>query len=1018
MRRLAALVGRLVGDEVDDELVAIIPLRRRRAGDVERRGRDRVAARGVFGHGLQQVEAGRAGGDLRGLRTIGDHPLVLALVLHQTLRGERGLGDALEAGLVAVFVRVACALDARVLPIDAREAQRGGDRLGLRRTVVAHGDDGDRELVALAHDLGQLADAEVEVGRVQREGRGLGDGLLVEVGDLAEQASCARLGRFRIPRHLERDGGGAVVGEVEFALIGEVRDAVEFAGQAVVVDGVAEVEVVESCGGETGVVRFDGPGELLLRERFAHVVFRAQRHLDGLLAGEGLRPADADLKSVRRVFLHLKVMLDARALVLLAAHLEREVILAEHAFRERDVFVHGAERGDGDLLAEELALARIHGGEHGLRARGDLRMVASAVADDAFEVDDFAGLINRALGEEECLPPVAAAGPVAFVVLEIEARDFEAPKRDAVVVVLERDEIEIVAALGEQPAGFADGRELRGPGLVGHGFAKRQLLIAQQRELHAAELPAAREREGVRECLLGGVFPDHPEIGDLHDGLHAGALAGRGGLAGLLGGHKHDAGFSCAEDLVPAQRDLAVHVGEVGAGELLRVEDAPGDLVGIELAIRFVILRVRRIEVFVVGRERAGERVGLEEFRRHADARDVDGEEVKLALSGAELVLGEALEAQARRDGLKGEALAERLRQRERFARGKTGIDGDFVFLIEDEIAAERDGAVVHRSLEIRRLGRHMDPAQHTVGGDFRRELLREGDDHPAAIDAAVRGVRFVDGERLHVPDCDFEIVHGAQARVARRHAGFGEEPPVPADGQRLHRGDVELVLPRHVGIGADARRGEDIALGEARGPCEQRAILAALAREEMLAHFERVGLHDAGGDFLSTARDEFEEARGVRGADIGVEEEVESWLGAGVLLVQVAVHRVAFHFECGRLDHLIERGIELRTRGVFQPGAERELEGGAERERLGGREDSTARAEPDEAAFHGRCDDERRRIGGFAERIGAGDGLREADLEGGGRLELARAEHELGGGLFRTGGADGEGGEDGETEV
>ena len=109
------------------------------------------------------------------------------------------------------------------------------------------------------------------------EGARGGNGLLVEIGDFGEQLRGARLRRFRIHRQQRGDLREAVVFDRDFALRVVLRDAIERAVEAEIVDRVVEGEAAKTFWRERIVARHERPGELRFRERFAHEIFRGDR---------------------------------------------------------------------------------------------------------------------------------------------------------------------------------------------------------------------------------------------------------------------------------------------------------------------------------------------------------------------------------------------------------------------------------------------------------------------------------------------------------------------------------------------------------------------------------------------------------------------------------------------------------------------------------------------------------------------------------------------------------------------
>ena len=92
----------------------------------------------------------------------------------------------------------------------------------------------------------------------------------------------------------------------------------------------------------------------------------------------------------------------------------------------------------------------------------------------------------------------------------------------------------------------------------------------------------------------------------------------------------------------------------------------------------------------------------------------------------------------------------------ERFPRGQTRLERDFVFHAERELALERDGLVFDFRLQIFRRGRDRDPARDRFRRDLLGQRLGKFDDDAAARDPIAFRRDAADHERLHRADDDF----------------------------------------------------------------------------------------------------------------------------------------------------------------------------------------------------------------------------------------------------------------------
>ena len=134
----------------------------------------------------------------------------------------------------------------------------------------------------------------------------IGNRLLVQIGHLAQKPGRARLRRFRIYRQRSGNLRTAVLLQPELALGIVLREAVERAVEAEIVDGVAKGEVGKTFRRKSGVPGHERPGQFRFRERLAHEIFCRQRQRELRVAQRRGRCRNGNFKRVRFVLLHLE----------------------------------------------------------------------------------------------------------------------------------------------------------------------------------------------------------------------------------------------------------------------------------------------------------------------------------------------------------------------------------------------------------------------------------------------------------------------------------------------------------------------------------------------------------------------------------------------------------------------------------------------------------------------------------------------------------------------------------------
>ena len=88
----------------------------------------------------------------------------------------------------------------------------------------------------------------------------------------------------------------------------------------------------------------------------------------------------------------------------------------------------------------------------------------------------------------------------------------------------------------------------------------------------------------MNETLIGGAFPNHAEIGDLHEGLRARMFA----VSSLFGSQQNHAALFRAEDFIPVERQRLLGVDFRRARDFALPHVVAGNAVWINFRERFV----------------------------------------------------------------------------------------------------------------------------------------------------------------------------------------------------------------------------------------------------------------------------------------------------------------------------------------------------------------------------------------------------------------------------------------------
>ena len=374
---------------------------------------------GIFADRFQQVFAGLFGD---GLLEAGDGGFTIAAEAGRG--GEFAFPKFFEQRFALEFAGVAGGCEAVGLPFDSRHANRGAHRRVERFAVCFYRDQLDRKLLPFDDNGIEALQAEVELGAMLDEGARRGNGLLVQVGDFAQELRRARLRRFRIHRKRGGDLRAAVVRNRDIALGVVLRNAIERAVEAEIVDRVVKGEGGEAFRRERIIARHERPGKLRFRERFPHEIFRGDGKRELRVADRFRRFRNRNFKRVRFVFLNLERDGAAESLAFLARGADAES--TERSFWESDLFIEGAVVRKRDRLGEDFALFRIGKRERDLFTRGNRWLVGARIAGVAFEINFVARLVDAAFGEKE--------NRVQRVIVGIRAlfRDAEAIERKGI----------------------------------------------------------------------------------------------------------------------------------------------------------------------------------------------------------------------------------------------------------------------------------------------------------------------------------------------------------------------------------------------------------------------------------------------------------------------------------------------------------------------------------------------------------------------------------------------------------
>ena len=491
------------------------------------------------------------------------------------------------------------------------------------------------------------------------------------------------------------------------------------------------------------------------------------------------------------------------------------------------------------------------------------------------------------------------------------------------------------------------------------------------------------------ERLARRALPHRAEIGELHHRLRAGPLLVFAALGHLLGGEHHHAGAVRAEDFIPVERDVFLLVRRFRPGDFLLPDHASRQLVHIHLGIAIdhvsIVVLLAKISVLITAQtDRHG--VAGEKFRAHADARDIDREQMKLPPLLRLLMRLERFKIQARRHGREGDLPDHAFLQDERFARGETRLHGHAILFPQLEIAREFDLLPAHRAREFWGRGSDRDPARERLGLHVLGERFVEGDAQGAAMVDDVRRLDLADFKRLHVADDQLRIREQTHIAIARGQSGPDDEPPVFAGHERFGGPYEKLVAAsaRHRFLAAETLRP-----GERRASRRDQPVVEISERLPLPGR--RLGFR--GPLFVRAVAHEPEIRCGGLGGNIGIEEQHEARIRGRVLFPRVADRTPRLEREERRGNDRLPIRRQLRAFRRFEIIAQRDLDRRAERIRLARLEHPAALADPLKRARDCGREHERRRLDRLAHEI-RGDHVRiETDFERARRRERCGGE-------------------------
>ena len=190
--------------------------------------------------------------------------------------------------------------------------------------------------------------------------------------------------------------------------------------------------------------------------------------------------------------------------VFFAGEKDANRVSAQRAVRQLDRFGERSRVGERERFLEELLTARIEAADDGFRAGRNLHPLVAPVANDRLELHRLARPIHAAVAEEHHLALVG--GNLLAMTVQ-----FEAVKRNVVAIITKLDDVEIFAALRDQPRAVVSGvrgrslRREREPGnalRVGDGLGDRGAFAIEQAHFRARDRLAACVREDVNDGLL------------------------------------------------------------------------------------------------------------------------------------------------------------------------------------------------------------------------------------------------------------------------------------------------------------------------------------------------------------------------------------------------------------------------------------------------------------------------------------------------------------------------------------
>ena len=692
---------------------------------------------------------------------------------------------------------------------------------------------------------------------------------------------------------------------------------------------------------------------------------------------------------------------------------------AERGGGQREGRGERAEFGERGVGGEERIVLRIERGE--AHAIGSLHAeaVGREQADDALEMKRFAGPINGAVAEEK-----HAAGQgrgrrrgergirgwlrfgieVGRVVAFRFERKIEAPEVEVVLGVDEREGVEVVVFLSHQPAATGGGGQRREALFIGVLFAHDGVVIGENADGGVGHGQAGGVGKNVGERVGFAPLPNEAEVGELHERLRADlrarAVVGRR----EFGGEEVRAARVFAGKLVPRERARAGFIARGVHVVRALVNHFAGDGIEIDLAIRLVVVVpeaggkmvvaaviVAFAEIAAVAAQRVDECVAVELARAQAEGGDVDGEQLELAATGAELVLAKNFEIEARRHRLETHAVGELGGEFVAVGGGQAGRDAHLVGAVEGEVGVQNYPVAQHLGGERGGRGIEREVGEGVGGVERVGEGFGEFEfERFAAAEAVVRG-DFGDDEGFHVADLKGDFRGELRGGIAGGQAAFHEQTPAVADGQRRGGGDEEKIVARggrwlgRGGRGAGMQCGGVFTRVEIGAPGWVVGIEETKIERDVVV---RVGLRigarrgDTRGMTLTGGVAEFEEGAGTGGMHGGIEVEAEGGFGGGVWLRRAEV--VGENLQRRRGERAMEaRGGGL-ARGVAEAGEQAEMIGRAEDGRRGGRENAGARTGPRERAGERGANGEGRHGDGRAELRGGNHRVIDAQFEGG----------------------------------